>query len=83
MTCAGCNRIESHPMTLHTGIVVCNQCPAWRAECEARYVLAQPGKVARAALLDGVEAKRGKAAADELRELVRALWAADRAAAVV
>ena len=36
MTCLGCNLIETAPVTLRTGVVVCSNCEAWRHECEAR-----------------------------------------------
>ena len=36
MTCLGCNLIETAPVTLRTGVVVCSSCEAWRHECEAR-----------------------------------------------
>lgn len=47
---------------------------AHRFACEIRYVLALRGKEARKAYLDLCEAKRGKAAADKLRDAVRAEW---------
>lgn len=43
-------------------------------DCEIRYILALRGKEARKAYLDLCEAKRGKAAADKLRDAVRAEW---------
>jgi transcription elongation factor Elf1 len=36
MNCLGCNLIETAPVTLRTGTVVCSSCEAWRHECEAR-----------------------------------------------
>lgn len=45
-----------------------------RHACEVRYVLAMPDKQARRAYLDGVEKKRGKQAADMLRDDVLKAW---------
>ena len=42
MTCLGCNLIETAPVTLRTGTVVCSSCEAWRHECEARDTLRRP-----------------------------------------
>jgi hypothetical protein len=47
----------------------------YRHQCEVRYVLAMPTPERRRAYLDGVQAARGKAAADRLRADVRAAWA--------
>lgn len=47
---------------------------AWRHECEVRYVVKMDGPESRRAFLDGVEKKRGKAAADRLRDGVRKVW---------
>ena len=51
---------------------------AYRHECEVRFVVGMPGPEQRRTYLAGVEAKRGKPAADRLREGVRAVWAAAR-----
>lgn len=37
--CLGCNRIETAPVTLQSGVVVCDTCEAWRHECEVRAVV--------------------------------------------
>lgn len=84
--CLGCVRCETDDMvTLISGQRVCSYCPAWRAECEARTVLAMPGQHRRRAYLfgvteggrvieRGVAQVRGQAAADELAALVKAVW---------
>lgn len=46
----------------------------YRYQCEVRYVLAMPSAERRRAYLDGVQAARGKAAADRLRADVRLAW---------
>ncbi len=79
MTCAGCNAIETAPVTLLDGRVVCSGCEEWRAECEARFIARRDTSEQRAAWLDDVQRKRGKPAADALREFIRANWKALRA----
>jgi hypothetical protein len=37
--CLGCEGISERPVELLDGRVVCNECPDWRMECEARYLL--------------------------------------------
>ena len=63
--CLGCNRIAIAPQTLRDGAVVCDQCDAYRRECEARHVLTM-GQGERVAYLEGVEKKRGAKAAQAL-----------------
>lgn len=46
----------------------------WRHECEARAIAALPTLADRRAWLEGIEKKRGKAAADALRGTMRRLW---------
>jgi transcription elongation factor Elf1 len=75
VSCLGCNLIETAPVTLHDGTVVCSSCEAWRAECEAREVLAMPLGIRRK-WLETVEAKRGLVATDALRGVMTALWKA-------
>lgn len=87
MTCPACK--PGRPTaTLIDGRVVCSWCQDWRAECEARAVLAMP-KAARRGYIygeteagrvvrKGVEQQRGKAAADELAALVTKVWEAGR-----
>lgn len=41
-------------MTLHDGRIVCNMCEDWRAECEARFVIALPTRQKRIDYLRGV-----------------------------
>jgi hypothetical protein len=47
---------------------------AFRHECEVRFVLKMRSPDARSQYLAGVEARRGKPAADRLRDGVRAAW---------
>ena len=72
--CLGCELVASAPVTLHDARVVCNTCPDWRLECEARSVTKMESREARAEYLNGVDAKRGKAAGQQLRDMVRVLW---------
>lgn len=71
------------------GDLVCSWCPRWRAECEARSVLAMPTKEARRLYLRGgvgldgrrslgVLGHRGEAATAELESLVMKLWKQNR-----
>lgn len=76
MTCLGCQRCEDGPMVkLIDGRQVCNICPDWKLECEARQLLALP-LAKRRATLDGFERARGKASVDELRAVMTAVHAA-------
>lgn len=68
--CLGCNAIETTPVTLRTGEVVCSSCDAWRHECEARAVIGMRG-ADRVAHLLKVQSQRGKEAADRLAQEVR------------
>jgi hypothetical protein len=61
------------------GRVVCNTCEDWRMECEARWVCRLPDKQARVDYLASVEKRRGKAHADDLRAVIRAVWQKTRA----
>lgn len=61
--------------TLHDGREVPSDSEEWRHECEARKVMTLPSVDARRDWIESVEKKRGKPAADRLRETVRALWA--------
>ena len=67
--CLGCEGIETRPMTLSTGVVVCDTCEAYRHECEVRAVVAMPG--GRKTYLEGVEKERGRDAAKRLADDVR------------
>jgi hypothetical protein len=39
MDCLGCLLITEKPITLRDGRIVCNECEAWRLECEARHAM--------------------------------------------
>lgn len=64
-------------VTLVTGEAVCNYCPRWALECEARELLRWPLAKRRAAL-DGRERIRGKRAVDELKAVMRLLFERNR-----
>lgn len=70
--CLGCNAIETTPVTLRTGEVVCSSCDAWRHECEVRDLARMPG-AQRVEQLQGIEKQRGAAAAKRLADDIRAL----------
>ena len=74
MSCLGCNNIETKPVTLICGTVVCNTCESWRHECEAKAITALPSTHERRAWLEAIEAKRGKAARDALQSTIKELW---------
>jgi len=77
MTCLGCQRCETeHVVALRDGRVVCNECDDWRHECECRDVVARyyPDGDSINAHFSEVEKKRGKDAADRLREGCRPIW---------
>lgn len=80
--CLGCNRVETHPVTLPDGTVVCNECPAWLAECEIRYVVGLRTNDERRTYLEHVTKHRGVEAAQALRmaafERMRKLDASSR-----
>ena len=72
MNCLGCNLIETAPVTLRTGTVVCSSCEAWRHECEARdTMLRSRGEIEK--YFDLVEQKRGADARHKLRQEMIAL----------
>jgi hypothetical protein len=62
--------------TLIDGRKVESNSEYWRHECEARHIMALPSTVDRRALLESIEQKRGKPAADRLRATILALWQA-------
>ena len=64
--------IETSPVTLRDGRIVCSSCECWRFECEARYVLTKPNDEKRD-YLEAIGEKRGEAARQELREEMIAL----------
>ena len=61
-------------VTLHDGRQVDSWSEAWRAECEARYVLAMPNIYARRIYLADISKRRGEVAGKQLADLVRAVW---------
>jgi len=65
-------------VTLHDGQQVDSASEAWRHETEARTILGLRNVTERRDWLDAIEKRRGKAAADRLRETVHALWKARR-----
>jgi hypothetical protein len=72
MDCLGCNLIETSPVTLRDGRIVCSSCECWRFECEARFVLTKPNDEKRD-YLEGIGKKRGEAARQELWQEMIAL----------
>ena len=86
MTCPAC----AHPRaTLIDGSETCTWSEAWRAETEARHVLAMPGKYERREYLRGREELgktvkrgvfhvRGEAACLQLEAQVHKIWEARR-----
>jgi hypothetical protein len=84
--CPNCN----HPrVTLIDGSETCTWSEAWRAETEARHVLAMPGKYERREYLRGQEEAgkivkrgvlqvRGEAACLQLEAQVRKVWESRR-----
>lgn len=79
--CLGCQRLESGPtVTLITGAVVCNYCPAYKDECMARHILAMPTREQRRKFLADWGLKHGQAEGLRLADLVRAVWEAGRRA---
>lgn len=79
------------PVTLIDGTVVDSGSEAWRAECEARAVLAMPSKIKRQDYLNGytdisgrkhrgVREQRGPVALAELQALVMKIWQARQVA---
>jgi hypothetical protein len=86
MTCPAC----AHPrVTLLDGSETCTWSEAWRAETEARAVLAIPDKLARREFLRGAEENgkvvkrgvrqiRGEKACKALEAMVLKVWEAQR-----
>ncbi len=70
--CLGCNAIETNPVTLDSGHVVCSSCEAWRHECEVRDLARMPGPE-RVEMLQGIEKQRGAAAAKRVADGLRQL----------
>lgn len=79
--CLGCQRCEDGPMvTLISGRQVCDFCPEWKLECEARDLLKMPLQKRRDALRRR-ERERGKASTDQLRAVMTAVFNARKAGA--
>jgi hypothetical protein len=91
LTCRGCGKV--HPdaklITLPNGTVVGNYSEAYRAYCEAKWVLdtlpvtvnrrrKSTPQISRRDYILGVQDRRGKAAANELANNVTKLWKASK-----
>lgn len=61
-------------VTLIDGTQVDSHCEAWRAECEARHILAMPSIQMRREYLEAIKRRRGDAHHKMLADLVRAVW---------
>lgn len=78
-SCAGCNALtadDAQTVTLLSGAVVCNACPAWAAECRhfdgpARRILELPSREARRDRIQQLRAEFGDAYADRMEQAVR------------
>ena len=70
--------ITGRTATLHDGREVDTGSEQWRAECEARSVLAMPSIHQRREYLAGILKFRGQAGHDELANLVRKIWQHNR-----
>lgn len=77
MECLNCSQIETAPVILRSGRIVCSSCQAWRLECEARHVLTLPH---RREYLDEIKKRRGDEAYQALRNEMVALQEATRRA---
>ena len=80
--CLGCSAIETNPVTLLDGTVVCNSCPAWKQEClardtEARSILAMPKNDRRGAI-DAYARRNGDEAGRRLEATINLLWGFQR-----
>lgn len=78
LNCYACGQIHvgAKPVTLHDGHVVGGDSEAWRAECEARYVVNLPRLQDRRKQLALVTKIRGERAGEALRSLVWLLFKA-------
>lgn len=70
MRCEGCKREET--INLVDGRKVCNYCPAWLVECEARHLLGLPLHKRRERL-DARSKTRGEASVNKLKEVMAAV----------
>ena len=71
--------MEHLTVTLIDGTEVDSWSELWRAECEARHVLSMPNIQLRRLYLADVTKRRGDVAGQALADLVRAVWAHNRA----
>ena len=65
-------------VTLIDGTQVDSWAEAWRAECEARHILAMLNVDLRRGYLADITKRRGEVAGKALSDLVRAVWAHNR-----
>lgn len=81
MTCLGTNLCEQATamVRLVDGREVCNWCPDWALECEARRLLTYPMSARREALVKR-DFERGKEATDRLRAVMTAVHEAGKGA---
>jgi hypothetical protein len=75
MGCLGCEFIAHSVVTLRDCRQVCSSCEDWRHECEARHVANMKSNRERVAYVEGVEEKRGKAAAEALKTEAKEIMA--------
>jgi hypothetical protein len=91
LTCRGCGKVHSDAklITLPDGTLVGNYSEAYRAYCEAKWVLdtlpvtvnrrrKSTPQISRRDYIMAVQAKRGQAAANELAGMVTKLWKASK-----
>jgi hypothetical protein len=71
MRCEGCTREET--INLVDGRKVCNYCPAWLVECEARYLLGLPLHK-RKEQLEERSKKRGEASINKLKDIMSQIF---------
>ncbi len=76
MACLGCNLIETSPVDLRDGRMVCNCCPDWRHECLARDLAKYESNEKRKAFMGKYEARHGAEMAKQLRTDVGAIMKA-------
>lgn len=76
MTCASCTRPRK--VRLASGDQCCTWCEPYRAECEARAVLALPTREARQIRIQKIGERRGAEAEKSLRGVVLKLWELQR-----
>lgn len=76
MNCTACTRPRT--VTLATGSHCCTWCEPYRAECEARAVLALPTREQRQIRIQRIGERRGVDAENNLRGDVMKLWKLQR-----